>query len=275
MSDLSRHNAAIIVVPCFNEAERLHVDEFVQFAQRNSRVKFLFVDDGSNDRTREIICRLHDRDPNSIQVLVLAKNVGKAEAVRQGVLKAFKETPDYVGYWDADLATPLGELPIFIEELDRSPTVFCVVGSRVRLLGRRISRSWARHYLGRIFATAASFVIGLPIYDTQCGAKVFRANARVAAAFSQPFGSRWIFDVELLGRLIAPYQSSKYGQEFQQAGVIEVPLQEWKDVKGSKLRPSDFFRAGFELVKFAWQRRTLSEPIIASSQSSERSIEPD
>lgn len=269
MSDPSRHGAAIIVVPCFNEAERLHGDEFVQFAQRNSWVKFLFVDDGSNDSTREVICRLHDREPNSIQVLVLAKNVGKAEAVRQGVLKALKETPDYVGYWDADLATPLSELPLFIEELDKSPTVFCVVGSRVRLLGRRISRSWARHYLGRIFATAASFVIGMPIYDTQCGAKAFRANARVEAAFRKTFGSRWIFDVELLGRLIAPYQSSKYDQEFQQAGVIEVPLQEWKDVKGSKLRPSDFLRAGFELVQLAWQRRSLRAPMTASSQSAE------
>jgi dolichyl-phosphate beta-glucosyltransferase len=255
MSDSSRRGTAIIVVPCFNEEKRMRGDEFIEFAKRNPRVKFLFVDDGSVDGTREVLGRLRNREPEATRVLVLPKNEGKAEAVRQGVLEALKERPDYVGYWDADLATPLSELPLFLEQLERSPAVFCVVGSRVRLLGRQINRSWARHYLGRIFATAASLVIGLPIYDTQCGAKVFRVNSQVVSAFSRPFGSKWIFDVELLGRLIVPRRPSGTARATQEPGVIEVPLQQWEDVKGSKLRPSDFLKAACELAQIGWQRR--------------------
>ena len=97
------------------------------------------------------------------------------------------------------------------------------------LLGHRIERSWARHYLGRLFATASSQVLGLPVYDTQCGAKVFRDGPALRAALATPFTSRWAFDVELLGRL-----GTGADRRF-----LEVPLERWHDVGGSKLRPRD------------------------------------
>ena len=70
------------------------------------------------------------------------------------------------------------------------------------MMGTDIRRSAVRHYTGRLFATAGSLVLGVPVYDTQCGAKAFRVTDALRAALAEPFVSRWAFDVEVLGRLL-------------------------------------------------------------------------
>ena len=145
---------------------------------------------------------LQAADPNKFSVLSLPQNQGKAEAVRRGVLTAIESQPDYVGFWDADLATPLRAIPQFVDLAESRPDLEMIMGSRVKLLGRNIERRRSRHYLGRVFATAVSTILGLDVYDTQCGAKLFRATPFIGALFQQPFLSRWIFDVEIIARLI-------------------------------------------------------------------------
>ena len=95
-------------------------------------------------------------------------------------------------------ATPHDEIPRFIETLDAHPGIEALFGARVQLLGRTIERRASRHYLGRVSATAISLVLGLAIYDTQCGAKLFRASVACKALFAEPFHSRWLFDVEII-----------------------------------------------------------------------------
>ena len=174
--------------------------------------------------------------------LDLPKNSGKAEAVRQGFLSAFTRQPQAVAFWDADLATPLNELLAFVDILRRRQRAQLVVGSRVKLMGRTIERKGMRHLSGRVFATAASLTLRLPFYDTQCGAKMFRVNEVIESLFAEPFGSRWLFDVELCARLIRAY-----GHEKSHSAIFEYPLREWIDVDGSKLSYGDFVRAIREL----------------------------
>lgn len=236
----------VVVIPCYDEAARLDRAAFLGYQLPGRRLQFCFVNDGSRDGTLALLQGLCRERPGLGFVLDLPGNRGKAEAVRLGLLSALELGPWAVGFWDADLATPLAELPRFCDALDASPEVDLVLGSRVRLLGRRIERSALRHYLGRVFATGASLTLGLPVYDTQCGAKLLRAVPRARELLARPFLTRWVFDVELLARLARLARNSPVGIERR---VYELPLLHWTDVPGSKVRPWDFLRSGLELVR--------------------------
>ena len=97
-----------------------------------------------------------------------------------------------------------------------------------------------------VFATVVSIVLRLPIYDTQCGAKVFRVTPETRELFAEPFGSRWIFDVEIIARFI---RQRGYDMASVQSAIYEFPLPEWRDVAGSQVRTADFFRAFFDVLK--------------------------
>ena len=216
---------SVLVVPCFNEAARLPVDEFREMVAVESGVSLVFVDDGSTDTTREVLTALADRD--GISLVALDRNMGKAEAVRRGLIVAASSGADWVGYVDADLATPRSEIARLLHIAESSPDHDCVFGSRVRLCGNQVTRKLSRHVSGRVFAGLADRVLGAHVYDTQAGAKFFRVSDRFTRCLAQPFADRWAFDVELLGRLgrvgVFPDRT------------IEVPLRTWIDREGSKV----------------------------------------
>lgn len=234
-----------LVVPCHDEARRLDVSAWVAFLEAQPALHLVMVDDGSTDDTGAILRRLaaeHDR----IVAVHLSPNQGKAEAVRTGMALALADDRfAYAGYWDADLATPLVELPRFAHHLADHPELVAVMGSRVKVLGAAIARHPARHYLGRVAATLASWVLRLPVYDTQCGAKLFRVGDEARALFGDPFLTRWTFDVEILARLIArhPHRSRAELED----RVHELPLRRWTDVPDSRITLADVLTAPLDL----------------------------
>src|SRR5436190_21772860 len=227
-----------LVVPCYNEANRLDTAAFKNFRLPSDTLEFVFVNDGSSDNTLQVIQSL----PGT--VVNLERNSGKAEAVRRGILAALDRTPDFVGFWDADLATPLAELPGFLSVFRDRNEIEMVFGARVRLLGRQISRNPSRHYFGRMGATLISSTLGLAVYDTQCGAKLFRASVPMREIFGEPFLSRWIFDVEIIARFVR-----QRGRDAAAKAIYELPIKTWHDVKGSKVKSTDFLRALRDLWK--------------------------
>lgn len=239
--------STFVVIPCYNEEIRFPKDRYLQFLDRTKGYHFLFVNDGSKDSTSEVLRSLRQQHPDRIDVLELPQNSGKAEAVRQGFLKGLDSNAQFLAFWDADLATPLESLPLFLNVFQGRSNVEMVFGSRIKLLGRDIQRSELRHYLGRIFATCASLVLRLGVYDTQCGAKVFRKTEVLRQVFSQPFKSRWIFDVELIARYL--HLKKTKGDTDIDSSIYELPLPIWRDIAGSKLKPTDFFKAFVELVR--------------------------
>ncbi|MBN1962467.1 MAG: glycosyltransferase [Deltaproteobacteria bacterium] len=244
-------NTCSIVIPCYNEAARMNARSYLDLLVHPD-VKIILVDDGSTDDTWlcfEAIVR--NAPANRVKLLRMDKNVGKGEAVRAGLNLAIKENSDVVGYLDADLATPASELLRMYEQLNTCDALV-LLGSRVKLLGYEISRSVLRHYLGRLFATLASLLLNLPVYDTQCGAKLFLVTPILVRALSQSFHSKWAFDVELLGRL---HRSLLAVGSFNSKSFCEVPLHIWRDMGGSKVKPLAAIKATAELFLIAWKLR--------------------
>lgn len=233
-----------IVVPCYNEEKRLVSQAFIDFVASTNEIDFIFVNDGSKDRTTDLLQQICNKSNARASFFSLEKNSGKAEAVRQGLVKAMEGGYHFVGYWDADLSTPLSEIPLFLAYFSDTK-IITVLGSRVKLLGKDIQRKVSRHYIGRVFATLASLLLKIPVYDTQCGAKIFRTSPQLKKVFQSTFQSRWIFDVEIIARM----QRIFFPQDMTQIKyvLVEKPVNHWRDVGGSKLRSTDFLRAFFEL----------------------------
>nr|AYC80002.1 hypothetical protein [uncultured bacterium] len=220
-----------VVVPCYNEAERLDAGPLLAYVDSRPDASFLLVNDGSKDATGEALERIAAERPGRIRALQLTPNRGKAEAVREGLRAALAAGAEIVGFLDADLSTPPAEIDDLLAALGR-PGVQVAIGARIGMLGYDIERSAVRHYLGRVFATAASMILKARVYDTQCGAKLFRAGPALAEALATPFLSRWAFDVEFLGRLLI---GTPAVAALPLKAIVEVPLPVWHDVKGSKL----------------------------------------
>ena len=239
-----------VVVPCYNESLRLSPESWLNFLEDGDSAgfHFFFANDASTDGTGRVLRDLCATTSRA-HLLDFAPRRGKGEVIRRAMLNVLAagqrddEAFDYVGFWDADLATPLCELPA-LRRLVREHAFDAVLCSRIKRLGSVIRRKPLRHVLGRVFATVASLMLELPVYDTQCGAKIFRAEA-LAEVVREPFASTWIFDVELVLRM-------------KRRGFVDLyehPVSAWTEMPGSKIGPLDLARIPVELLKIRLRYR--------------------
>ncbi len=241
-----------LVIPAYNEEHRLDGQAFARALDAYPWLSVVLVDDGSRDGTVRVLQSIAANAPGRVVVLSAGQNRGKAEAVRLGMNAALQREPAWVGYWDADLATPLEALDDFMALAASRPQVEVILGSRVKLLGRDIRRRRARHYFGRFFATAASVTLGVPVYDTQCGAKLMRASV-ARRVFDRPFESRWVFDVEWLARYLDG--ATEPPDVLCRERVYELALRQWHHREGSKVGLSVPAAALLDLWRIASARR--------------------
>jgi glycosyltransferase involved in cell wall biosynthesis len=230
-----------IVIPCYNEANRLKIDEFTFFLNTHKEVLICFVNDGSTDNTDFVIKQFNSTFYANSKLLSLKNNQGKAEAVRQGILFSNKNYSfKKVAYLDADLSTSLEEC-YRISELIKEETIF-VFGSRISKIDTKIDRKMYRFFIGRVIATLISIQLELSVYDTQCGCKVFK-NDITGAVFEEKFISKWLFDVEIFHRL-----NAIYGKQNMKKICKEEPLNAWIDTDNSKIKMTYFFKLWFDLL---------------------------
>lgn len=228
-----------IVIPCFNESKRLPVKDFESFLITN-QIHFIFVDDGSVDDTLHLLNSIQSKFIEKVRIIKNVLNIGKAESVRKGIIGALEwQDFEFVGYFDADLATPLDQIDHIMQFFKISEDYGFAFGSRIKRLGVEIDRIPARHYFGRVFATFASLLLNLPVYDTQCGAKIIKSEL-AKHIFDKPFISKWLFDIELIART----------KQINRINVfIEVPLNKWQEKGATKIKFIDLLRFPIDLLR--------------------------
>ena len=237
-----------IVIPCYNEEHRLPTGEIATFLARHPDVFVWLIDAGSSDKTGDVIDNLAQKGPTQVSTIHLEHNVGKAEAVRQGMIGILPLCDAaWFGYWDADLAAPLEEIDHLLSCAEEQTRL--LMCSRAKRLGARAERRIWRRVLGKIMAGLISLMLKFPFYDTQCGAKLIHHEA-ARDIFSDKFLSRWLFDVEIIARTI-----EKYPNDSIRSRILEVPVHHWKEIPGSKLMFKHMLISLVDLVRIYFKLR--------------------
>lgn len=221
----------VIVVPCFNEANRFNKDYFDSLLKaigesllETLEVHILFVDDGSTDNTHSLLEELLGL--GNVSILRLERNVGKANAIRMGFLESINRNYSFFAYLDSDGAFDSKEvansLSIYVKEF-MNKNIDLLSFARVSLGGSQIIRKSHRHLIGRVISTILVFRTNYRVYDLQSGFKVY-SNSFLNNIDLQPrFRTRWFVDWEILLRSSAL------------PSIVEIPIKYWHDVSGSKL----------------------------------------
>src|SRR5882762_108410 len=194
-----------IVVPAFNEAERLGASLRAigsYFDRRREDNELIVVDDGSDDDTAAVAEQsLADSATVALRVIRYEPNRGKGHAVRMGLMAA---QANIVLFSDADLSTPITEAPKLVDPILNGE---CDLTFGSRALDRSLigtHQPWRREQGGRVFNLIVRAATGLPYWDTQCGFKAFRMDVcrpLIEAAQIERFGFdvEWIYLAHLAG----------------------------------------------------------------------------
>ena len=231
-----------LIIPCYNEASRFPVNRFVSFLKKKKAVSIYFVNDGSSDNTDSVLEDLRINFPEHVSVINQEENEGKAAAVRIGMNNALRNNKfDRFAFLDADLSTSIEECILLSKKITKE--ISFVFGSRIKKLDNKIQRKAHRFIIGRVIATFISKMLRLPIYDSQCGCKIF-SREWTTLIFNEVFLTRWLFDVEIFYRLI-----NHFGRTKIQTKILEVPLLAWIDSENSKVSLFYGIKVWFDLLK--------------------------
>ena len=224
-----------IVIPAYNEEKKFPntIGKFISYAEilRNKGIstEIIVVNDGSTDKTEEIISRYK----NEITIVSYATNKGKGFALKTGVAKA---DADWIYIADADLSTPIEEIEKFLAKKDDYD---CIIGSRARE-GSEVNVTFVRKFLGRFGNALVRIILGLKFKDTQCGFKLF--NSKAKKYFLLCKNNRWGYDFEFL-----------YLLNRNNLKVYELPVT-WNAAGDSKVKPLQYFYTLYELFKIRFNK---------------------
>lgn len=237
-----------IVVPVYNEENRLSlaVDAIKGLLDKKvfSDLEIIFVNDGSTDRTLEVLKKIKDFP---CRILSYEKNLGKGYAVRKGMLEACRS---FVLMTDVDMSTPLSEIEKFIPHMTAGRDL--IIGTRKnKHASVTLLQPWYRRNMGKVFTLLANLITGVRVSDFTCGFKCFSRDASSAIA-SATYINRWAYDAEILFVAARIFKFKIY----------EVPVRWANDPRTSVRLVKDTLRSFLDLslMRFVWLwRRRLTK----------------
>jgi len=245
-------NCVGVVVPCYNEAERLSKHLIKEFIYKNLGYHLCFVNDGSTDKTLEVLESLQKANPEHISILSYNQNRGKAEAIRHGLQYLTEDKQyDYFGFLNTELSTDLRNLRDFEDLVDtiEKSNYKIVSGSRVNRANMNkfnVSKNQMIDFSINVFIQT---ILGIPLKDPKCGAKIM--NREIAETlFAKKFITKWLFDVELLMRI-----RKFYGKTAAKSMICEQPLKRWVHADNLKLSTKDSIKILGQLFQVVYGYR--------------------
>ena len=237
-----KDDSIFFIIPCFNEEKRLDFN-YWSLLLKNPKLNLIFVNDGSNDRTLEILIEFESKNQN-VEVLNQMRNCGKSEAIRTGIQHVMSNqswVKGLIGYLDSDSAFAVKDIQKIVELAgqEKNKNINLFIGSRVALQGREILRNNFRHIISRVLVTILGFFYRSIPYDIQSGFKIFQLNSTDKNLFENKFKTRWFVDFEIILRLNSIRN--------KKVNIWEEPVTYWKDVKGSKINFKEKVRIFFEI----------------------------
>lgn len=223
-----------IIIPCYNEQDRIGrtLEEIANYIKtRKEKFEIIIVDDGSKDKTLEVVERFKDK--LDLRVLKNSGNKGKGYSVKSGMLASLG---DYSLFMDADSSTSIKELDKFYSFLDKYDIL---IGSRhLRKHSILVKQSMMRRVVGFFAHKLIKLFIISDVKDTMCGFKMFNKKAKIL--FKKQLNYRWGFDFELL-----------FLAEKKSFLIKEIPVT-WKDDRKSKVTIKGYLIALVELLRIRW-----------------------
>jgi len=232
-SNNAERRDSLLVVPVYNEVERLDVDVMLRMAEA-ATFDLLLVDDGSTDDSFAM-CEAISAKSAHVFALRLMRNGGKSNALLAGFRYAVDGGYAFAGMADADMSVSESDISVG-NDLIRHAESGVVSGARVRLAGHGVLRPAIRQWAGRLIATAVTIASGIPMYDPQSPCKWFVVDDAFRKAIQRPCDSKWFGEAELLSRLDVATRRVKR----RNLSVYEFPLNSWYEAEGGHLGIGQF-----------------------------------
>ena len=257
-----------IIIPCYNEEKRLNKNAFIKFVQQENEYYLCFVNDGSKDNTIHVLKEIQEANPSKVSVIDMKKNGGKAAAVRSGSRYFYSNHHiDYIGFIDADLSTDFEDFGDLVKTLEINNELNFVFGSRAKNASKAIEKDKIRALISKVINVLIILIVGLSISDTQCGAKVYKAEL-VPILFTESFLSKWLFDVEMFIRMKKYFGKSKITKV-----IYEQPLKRWIHMEDSKLGLKDSLEIPYRLVSIWFTYNVISTFTVNQTVAHEPLVE--